>query len=142
MQRKWGNYDLKSKQIPPKLSTKNTILKTWIIWTSLNIRTYTHQNTLLSNWRSNLQTERRYCISYIWPKTYMQNVNKLLQIDSRRQNFKKRKRLKQAPLRRGNDQKALEKVFREMQTKTIIRYYYSSTRTDKIKDWLYQVLLR
>lgn len=64
----------------------------------------------------------------------MQNVNKLLQIDSRRQNFKKRKRLKQAPLRRGNDQKALEKVFREMQTKTIIRYYYSSTRTDKIKD--------
>ena len=35
--------------------------------------------------------------------------------------IKKRKRLKQAPLRRVNDQKALEKVFREMQTKTIIR---------------------
>ena len=28
----------------------------------------------------------------------------------------------------------LEKIFREMQTKTTIRYYYSSTRTDKIKD--------
>ena len=67
----------------------------------------------------------------------MQNVNKLLQIDSRRQNnpiLRRGKDLNLLPLRRGNDQKALEKVFREMQTKTIIRYYYSSTRMDKIKD--------
>lgn len=111
---------LKSKQIPPKQSTKNTILKTLIIWTSLNIRTYTHQeHTCSLNWRSNLQTERRY-LHFIWPKTYMQNVNKLLQIDSRRQNnpiLRRGKDLNRHLLGEEMTKRHLKRSFREMQPK-------------------------
>lgn len=63
--------------------------------------------------------------------------------ESKRQttHFFKGKRLNPAPLRRGNNLKALEKVIRDMQ-KTTIRYHHSLTRRNKIKDQQYQVLVR